>query len=293
MTAKDIILAIIGKVGIDGGNGHVFEYGGAAIRALSMEGRMTICNMTIEGGARAGMVAPDETTFAYLEGKPFVPRGKEFQEIVAKWKTLPTDEGATYDQVVELDGDALAPQVTWGTNPGMVSAITGSIPSPQSYADPDQQHGVERALEYMGLKAGTKIVDVNVDRVFIGSCTNSRIDDLRVAAKVVAGKHIAKNIKGALVVPGSRVVKVQAEKEGLDKIFTAAGFEWRDAGCSMCIGMNYDVLPSGERCASTSNRNFEGRQGKGGRTHLVSPMMAAAAAIAGHFVDTRDLDASR
>ena len=293
VTAKDIILAIIGKVGIDGGNGHIFEYGGAAIRALSMEGRMTICNMTIEGGARAGMVAPDETTFAYLEGKPFVPRGKEFQEIVAKWKMLPTDEGATYDQVVELDGDALAPQVTWGTNPGMVSAVTDSIPSPGSYSDVDQQHGVERALEYMGLKAGTKLVDVNVDRVFIGSCTNSRIDDLRVAAKVVAGKHIAKNIKGALVVPGSRVVKVQAEKEGLDKIFTAAGFEWRDAGCSMCIGMNYDVLPSGERCASTSNRNFEGRQGKGGRTHLVSPMMAAAAAIAGHFVDTRDLDASR
>jgi len=292
VTAKDIILAIIGKVGIAGGNGHVFEYGGAAIRALSMEGRMTICNMTIEGGARAGMVAPDETTFAYLEGKPFVPRGKDFQEIVARWKMLPTDEGAQYDEIVELDGDALAPQVTWGTNPGMVSAVTASIPSPESYSDPDQQHGVERALEYMGLKAGTKLVDVNVDRVFIGSCTNSRIDDLRIAAKVVAGKHIAKNIKGALVVPGSRVVKVQAEKEGLDKIFTAAGFEWRDAGCSMCIGMNYDVLPSGERCASTSNRNFEGRQGKGGRTHLVSPMMAAAAAIAGHFVDTRNLDSN-
>jgi 3-isopropylmalate/(R)-2-methylmalate dehydratase large subunit len=290
VTAKDIILAIIGKVGIAGGNGHVFEYGGEAIRALSMEGRMTICNMSIEGGARAGMVAPDETTFAYMEGRPFVPRGKDFQESVARWKTLPSDKGAKFDMVVELDGHKLAPQITWGTNPGMVAPVTASVPAPESYADPDQQEGVTRALEYMGLKPGTKLVDVPVDRIFIGSCTNSRIDDLRVAARVVAGKHIAKNIKGALVVPGSRVVKAQAESEGLDKVFTAAGFEWRDAGCSMCIGMNYDVLPSGERCASTSNRNFEGRQGKGGRTHLVSPMMAAAAAIAGHFVDVRDLD---
>ncbi len=290
VTAKDIILAIIGKVGIAGGNGHVFEYGGEAIRALSMEGRMTICNMSIEGGARAGMVAPDETTFAYMEGRPFVPRGKDFQESVVRWKTLPSDKGAKFDMVVELDGHKLAPQITWGTNPGMVAPVTASVPAPESYADPDQQEGVTRALEYMGLKPGTKLVDVPVDRIFIGSCTNSRIDDLRVAARVVAGKHIAKNIKGALVVPGSRVVKAQAESEGLDKVFTAAGFEWRDAGCSMCIGMNYDVLPSGERCASTSNRNFEGRQGKGGRTHLVSPMMAAAAAIAGHFVDVRDLD---
>jgi 3-isopropylmalate/(R)-2-methylmalate dehydratase large subunit len=293
VTAKDIILAIIGKLGIAGGTGFVLEYGGEAIRALSMEGRMTICNMSIEGGARAGMVAPDETTFTYLEGRPFVPRGKDYQELVDYWKTLPTDSGAKYDAVIELDGSKLAPQVTWGTNPGMVVPVTASVPGPDSFPDADSKEAVTRALEYMGLKAGTKLMDIPVDRVFIGSCTNSRIDDLRVAAKVVTGKHIAKNIKGALVVPGSRVVKVQAEKEGLDKIFTAAGFEWRDAGCSMCIGMNYDVLPSGERCASTSNRNFEGRQGKGGRTHLVSPMMAAAAAIAGHFVDTRDLDAAQ
>jgi 3-isopropylmalate/(R)-2-methylmalate dehydratase large subunit len=292
VTAKDIILAIIGRIGIAGGNGHVFEYAGEAIRALSMEGRMTICNMSIEGGARAGMVAPDETTFAYLEGRPFVPRGKDFQEIVAYWKTLPSDPGAKFDDVVELNGDNLAPQVTWGTNPGMVVPVTGSVPGPENYSDPEDQQAVTRALEYMGLRPGTKLVDVPLDRVFIGSCTNSRIEDLRVAAKIVAGKHIAKNIKGALVVPGSRVVKVQAEKEGLDKVFTDAGFEWRDAGCSMCIGMNYDVLPSGERCASTSNRNFEGRQGKGGRTHLVSPMMAAAAAIAGHFVDVRELKAA-
>jgi 3-isopropylmalate/(R)-2-methylmalate dehydratase large subunit len=293
VTAKDIILAIIGKLGIAGGTGFVLEYGGEAVRALSMEGRMTMCNMSIEGGARAGMVAPDETTFTYLEGRPFVPRGKDYQELVAYWKTLPTDNGAKYDAVIELDGAKLAPQVTWGTNPGMVVPVTAAVPGPASFLEADDKEAVGRALEYMGLKAGTKLVDVPVDRVFIGSCTNARIDDLRVAAKVVAGKHIAKNIKGALVVPGSRVVKVQAEKEGLDKVFTAAGFEWRDAGCSMCIGMNYDVLPSGERCASTSNRNFEGRQGKGGRTHLVSPMMAAAAAIAGHFVDTRELDAAQ
>jgi 3-isopropylmalate/(R)-2-methylmalate dehydratase large subunit len=290
VTAKDIILAIIGKIGIAGGTGHVIEYAGEAIRELSMEGRMTICNMSIEGGARAGMVAPDEKTFAYMEGRPFVPRGKDYQEKVTGWKTLPSDSGAKFDCVVELDDSHLAPQVTWGTNPGMVAPVTASVPDPASYKDPEDQQAVARALEYMGLKPGTKLVDVQVDRVFIGSCTNSRMDDLRVAAQVVAGKHIAKNIKGALVVPGSRVVKAAAEKEGLDKIFTDAGFEWRDAGCSMCIGMNYDVLPSGERCASTSNRNFEGRQGKGGRTHLVSPMMAAAAAIAGHFVDVRELD---
>jgi 3-isopropylmalate/(R)-2-methylmalate dehydratase large subunit len=288
VTAKDVILAIIGKIGIAGGNGHVFEYAGEAVRGLNMEGRMTMCNMTIEGGARAGMVAPDETTITYLEGKPFVPRGKDFQALADYWRTLPTDPGAKFDETISLDGPKLAPQVTWGTNPGMVSAVTARVPDPDAYTDTDQQKSVARALEYMGLKAGTNLVDVNVDRVFIGSCTNARIADLRAAAKVVSGKHIAKNIKGALVVPGSRVVKHQAESEGLDKIFTAAGFEWRDAGCSMCIGMNEDVLPSGERCASTSNRNFEGRQGKGGRTHLVSPMMAAAAAIAGHFVDIRD-----
>ncbi len=288
VTAKDVILAVIGKIGIAGGNGHVFEYAGEAVRSLNMEGRMTMCNMTIEGGARAGMVAPDETTITYLEGKPFVPRGKDFQTLADYWRTLPSDPGATFDETINLDGPKIAPQVTWGTNPGMVSAVTARVPDPASYTDSDQQKSVARALEYMGLKPGTNLVDVNVDRVFIGSCTNARIADLRAAAKVVNGKHIAKNIKGALVVPGSRVVKHQAESEGLDKIFTAAGFEWRDAGCSMCIGMNDDVLPSGERCASTSNRNFEGRQGKGGRTHLVSPVMAAAAAIAGHFVDIRD-----
>jgi 3-isopropylmalate/(R)-2-methylmalate dehydratase large subunit len=288
VTAKDIILAIIGKIGIAGGTGHVIEYGGEAVRSLSMEGRMTMCNMTIEGGARAGMVAPDEITINYLEGRPFVPRGKDFLALADYWRSLPSDQGAKFDATMELDGSSLAPQVTWGTNPGMVSAVTERVPDPHSFRDSDEQKAVARALEYMALKPGTKLVDVPVDRVFIGSCTNSRIDDLRAAAQVVAGKHVARNIKGALVVPGSRVVKHQAEKEGLDKVFTDAGFEWRDAGCSMCIGMNYDVLPSGERCASTSNRNFEGRQGKGGRTHLVSPMMAAAAAIAGHFVDIRE-----
>ncbi|MFZ0736285.1 MAG: 3-isopropylmalate dehydratase large subunit [Candidatus Acidiferrales bacterium] len=290
ITAKDLILALIGKIGIAGGNGHVFEYSGEAVRGLSMEGRMTMCNMTIEGGARAGMVAPDEATFAYLEGKPFVPRGKEFQEAVARWKTLPSDAGAKHDALVDIDAASLAPQVTWGTNPGMVTDVTGRVPDPHSFRDPVDQQAAERALVYMDLKAGTPIMEIAVDRVFIGSCTNSRIEDLRAAAKIVAGKHVAKNIKQALAVPGSRVVKVQAEKEGLDKVFLAAGFEWRDAGCSMCIGMNDDVLPSGERSASTSNRNFEGRQGKGSRTHLVSPMMAAAAAIEGHFVDIRKWD---
>ena len=288
VTAKDVILAIIGKIGIAGGTSHVVEYGGDTIRGLSMEGRMTVCNMSIEGGARAGMVAPDETTIAYLEGRPFVPSGKEFQELADYWRSLVTDKDAKFDATVELDGAKIAPQVTWGTNPGMVAAVTDKVPDPGSFHDADQQKAVAHALEYMALKPGTKIEDVPVDRVFIGSCTNARLDDLRAAAKVVAGKHIAKSLKSALVVPGSRVVKAQAEKEGLDRVFTDAGFEWRDAGCSMCIGMNYDVLPSGERCASTSNRNFEGRQGKGGRTHLVSPMMAAAAAIAGHFVDIRE-----
>ena len=290
VTAKDIILAIIGKIGISGGTGHVAEYAGEAIRGLSMDGRMTVCNMTIEGGARAGMVAPDETTFAYLEGRPFVPRGKAFQEAVERWKQLKTDNGARFDMTVELNAREIAPQVTWGTNPGMVTSVTARVPEPGSFRDPNDQKATERALQYMGLKAGTPIVDIPIDRVFIGSCTNSRIDDLRAAAHLVAGKHVARNIKQALVVPGSRGVKAQAEKEGLDKIFTAAGFEWRDAGCSMCIGMNADVLPPHERSASTSNRNFEGRQGKDSRTHLVSPLMAAAAAIAGHFVDVRDLN---
>jgi 3-isopropylmalate/(R)-2-methylmalate dehydratase large subunit len=290
VTAKDIILAIIGKIGISGGTGHVAEYGGEAIRGLSMDGRMTVCNMTIEGGARAGMVAPDETTFAYLEGRPFVPRGKAFQEAVERWKQLRSDDGAKFDMTVELNAKDIAPQVTWGTNPGMVTGVTARVPDPHSFSDLNDQKATERALIYMGLKAGTPIVDIPIDRVFIGSCTNSRIDDLRAAAHYVVGKHVARSIKQALVVPGSRGIKAQAEKEGLDKIFTAAGFEWRDAGCSMCIGMNADVLPPHERSASTSNRNFEGRQGKDSRTHLVSPLMAAAAAIAGHFVDVRDFD---
>jgi 3-isopropylmalate/(R)-2-methylmalate dehydratase large subunit len=288
VTAKDIILAIIGKIGIAGGNGHVVEYTGEAVRGLSMEGRMTMCNMSIEGGARAGMVAPDETTFAYMEGRPFVPRGKDFQVAVDYWKSLATDSGATYDATIVLEENELAPMVTWGTNPGMVTNVTSRVPDPASFHDPVDQQAAERALVYMDLKAGTPIEDISVDRVFIGSCTNSRIEDLRAAAKVVTGKHVSKSLKQALVVPGSRVVKAEAEKEGLDKIFVSAGFEWRDAGCSMCIGMNDDVLLSGERSASTSNRNFEGRQGKGSRTHLVSPIMAAAAAIEGHFVDIRN-----
>jgi len=290
VTAKDLILAIIGKTGIAGGNGHVAEYGGEAIRSLSMDGRMTVCNMTIEGGARAGMIAPDETTFAYLEGRPFVPKGKAFQEAVDRWKQLRSDDGAKFDMTVELHAEQIAPQVTWGTNPGMVTSVTARVPDPHDFKDLNDQKATESALKYMGLKAGTPIVDIPVDRVFIGSCTNSRLDDLRAAAHFVEGKHVAKNIKQALIVPGSRGIKTQAEKEGLDKIFRDAGFEWRDAGCSMCIGMNADVLPPHERSASTSNRNFEGRQGKDSRTHLVSPVMAAAAAIAGHFVDVRSLD---
>jgi len=288
ITAKDIILAIIGKIGIGGGTGHVIEYTGEAVRGLSMEGRMTMCNMSIEGGARAGMVAPDETTFAYVEGRPFAPQGKEFQAAVEQWKSLATDPGATYDATVTLRADEIAPMVTWGTNPGMVTQVTSRVPDPSSFHDPVDRKAAESALVYMDLKPGTPMEDIRLDRVFIGSCTNSRIEDLRAASKVVSGKHVAKSLKQALVVPGSRVVKAAAEKEGLDKIFRDAGFEWRDSGCSMCIGMNDDVLPSGERSASTSNRNFEGRQGKGSRTHLVSPVMAAAAAIEGHFVDIRE-----
>jgi 3-isopropylmalate/(R)-2-methylmalate dehydratase large subunit len=288
VTAKDIILSIIGKIGISGGNGHVIEYAGDVIRQLSMEGRMTVCNMSIEGGARAGMVQPDDTTFAYMEGRPFVPRGKDFQIAVDHWKSVASDPDAEFDRVVELNGLEIAPQVTWGTNPGMVTDVVGRVPDPASFSDPNQTKAAERALEYMDLEPGTPIMDIPLDRVFIGSCTNARIEDLRLAARVLEGKKIARGLKQALVVPGSRRVKAQAEAEGLDRIFRDAGFEWRDSGCSMCIGMNADVLPGGERCASTSNRNFEGRQGKGGRTHLVSPVMAAAAAVAGHFVDIRE-----
>jgi 3-isopropylmalate/(R)-2-methylmalate dehydratase large subunit len=289
VSSKDLVLAMIGKIGIGGGNDHVIEYAGEAIRDLSMDARMTVCNMSIEGGARAGMIAPDETTFAYLERRPFSPRGAKFQEAVECWKAVGSDPGAKFDATVELDAAAIAPQVTWGTNPGMVTSVTSRVPEPSSFADPEQQKAAQNALQYMALRPGTLIVDIPVDRVFIGSCTNSRLEDLRAAARVVRGKHVAKSLKAALVVPGSQVVKVKAEQEGLDRVFRDAGFEWREAGCSMCIGMNDDVLPPGERSASTSNRNFEGRQGKGSRTHLVSPIMAAAAAIAGHFVDVRDL----
>ncbi|MGA2077200.1 MAG: 3-isopropylmalate dehydratase large subunit [Terriglobia bacterium] len=293
VTAKDIILAVIGKMGIAGGTGHAIEYAGEAIRALSMEGRMTVCNMTIEGGARTGMVAPDDTTFAYLEGRPFVPRGRDFQVAVDHWKSLASDPGAAFDNVLELEAGSIAPQVTWGTNPGMVTDVTGKVPEPGSFRDPVDRKAAERALAYMGLEPGTRIVDIPLDYVFIGSCTNSRIEDLRQAARVAAGRKVSKTLKSALVVPGSMRIKAQAEKEGLDRVFREAGFEWRDAGCSMCLGMNPDILPSGQRSASTSNRNFEGRQGKGGRTHLVSPLMAAAAAIEGHFVDVRTWSTGR
>ena len=286
VTAKDIILSIIGHIGIDGGNGAVVEYTGAAIRALSIEERMTICNMSIEAGARAGMIAPDDSTYAYLAGRRFAPKGADFDAAVEKWKQLPTDEGATYDRTLQLDAAAIAPQVTWGTNPGMVTDVTGRVPAPGDMSSSDEKRATEHALEYMALTPGTPITDISVDRVFIGSCTNSRISDLRVAAEVVKGRKVADTVS-AMVVPGSQAVKRQAEAEGLDDIFRAAGFDWREAGCSMCLGMNPDILSPGQRCASTSNRNFEGRQGKGGRTHLVSPQMAAATAIAGHFVDIR------
>jgi 3-isopropylmalate/(R)-2-methylmalate dehydratase large subunit len=290
VTAKDFILAVIGRIGIAGGTGFVFEYTGEAVRALSMEARMTLCNMSIEGGARAGMVAPDDTTFSYLEGRPFVPRGREFQDAVDEWETLRTDAGARYDETLVLDASELAPMVTWGTNPGMVVPVSGRVPDPASFPDPVDREAATRALEYMRLEPGMAMEDIWVDCVFIGSCANGRLEDLRAAARVVRGKRVAKSLKQALVVPGSRSVKARAESEGLDRVFREAGFEWRDAGCSMCIAMNEDVLPSGDRSASTSNRNFEGRQGKGGRTHLVSPVMAAAAAIEGHFVDIRSLD---
>ena len=286
LTAKDMILGAIGQVGVAGGVGYVVEYAGEAVRALSMEQRMTICNMTIEWGARAGMIAPDDTTFAYLEGRPFAPSGEEWQDAVADWRTLASDPDAAYDAHVIVDVAELVPQVTWGTNPGMVVPVTGTVPDPATLSNADDRVAAERALEYMGLRPGQAIEEIPVDRVFIGSCTNSRIEDLRAAAAVVRGHTVAPGVT-ALVVPGSAPVRRQAEAEGLDRVFLDAGFEWRLAGCSMCLGMNPDVLAPGERCASTSNRNFEGRQGRGGRTHLVSPQMAAAAAIHGHFVDVR------
>jgi 3-isopropylmalate/(R)-2-methylmalate dehydratase large subunit len=286
VVAKDVILSIIRKIGVSGGIGHVIEYRGDTIRNLSMEGRMTVCNMSIEGGARAGMVAPDDKTFAYLEGRPFAPRGADWEKALAHWQTLPTDEGATFDKTVSLRAEEIEPSVTWGTTPAQSVNVTGRVPNPDDFADAGAKELGWRSLTYMDLKPGTAIEDISLDRVFIGSCTNSRIEDLRAAASVVRGYNVARTVR-AMVVPGSGLVKAQAEQEGLDKVFTAAGFEWRDAGCSMCLGMNPDFLLPGERCASTSNRNFEGRQGPGGRTHLVSPEMAAAAAISGHFVDIR------
>lgn len=287
VTAKDAILALIAKIGTAGATGYVIEYTGEAIENMSMEERMTICNMSIEAGARAGMVAPDETTFEYLRNRPFAPKGEDFERAIEEWKKLRTDEGATYDYRVEIDASEIAPQVTWGTSPGMGTDITKSVPDPNSFPTETERKSAQLALEYMGLVPGTPMTEIKIDRVFIGSCTNSRIEDLRAAAKVVKGYKVAPHVK-AMVVPGSQQVKIQAEKEGLAEIFKAAGFEWREAGCSMCLAMNPDVLQPGERCASTSNRNFEGRQGRGGRTHLVSPEMAAAAAIKGHFTDVRN-----
>src|SRR3954454_352664 len=289
VTAKDVILGIIGHIGVAGGVGHVIEYTGEAIRSLSMEGRMTVCNMSIEAGARAGMIAPDDVTFAYCEGRKYAPKGAEWERALDYWRTLPSDPGAKYDRVVTLRGEDLVPFVTWGTNPGMVLPVTGSVPNPADLASEDDRKAAERALIYMDLRPGTALQDIHVDRVFIGSCTNSRVEDLRIAAQVARGKKVDPNVY-AMVVPGSVKVKREAEAEGLDKIFREAGFDWREPGCSMCLGMNPDVLQPGQRCASTSNRNFEGRQGKGGRTHLVSPAMAAAAAVAGHFVDIREWD---
>jgi 3-isopropylmalate/(R)-2-methylmalate dehydratase large subunit len=288
ITAKDLILALIGQIGTGGGTGYVLEYTGEAIRALSMEGRMTICNMSIEAGARAGMIAPDEVTFAWLKGRPRVPSGVAWDDAVTAWRRLATDPGARYDATVDVDVAGLAPQVTWGTNPGMVTGITGRVPTLDELETDDARRAVTRALDYMGLQPGTPLEGLRVDRVFLGSCTNGRLEDLRAAASIIEGRRVASGVR-AMVVPGSMQVKAAAEREGLDRIFAAAGFEWRNAGCSMCLGMNDDILGSGERCASTSNRNFEGRQGKGGRTHLMSPEMAAAAAITGRLVDVRTL----
>jgi 3-isopropylmalate/(R)-2-methylmalate dehydratase large subunit len=287
VTAKDLALGIIGKIGTDGATGYAIEYDGEAVRALSMEGRMTLCNMSIEAGARAGMIAPDETTFAYLKGRRFAPTGEAWDKAVSYWTTLKSDDDATFDRVVEIDASQLEPFVTWGTNPGMVVTVTSRVPDPAEAASEADRQAAERALEYMALEPRTNIQDISIDRAFIGSCTNARLEDLRAAARVVKGYRINSSVS-ALVVPGSQDVKKAAEREGLDRIFHDAGFEWREAGCSMCLGMNADILKPGERCASTSNRNFEGRQGRGGRTHLVSPMMAAAAAIKGHFTDVRE-----
>jgi 3-isopropylmalate/(R)-2-methylmalate dehydratase large subunit len=287
VTAKDIILAIIGRIGTDGATGCVIEYAGAAIRALSMEGRMTICNMSIEAGARAGMIAPDETTFAYLKGRQFSPKGAEWGNAVEEWSKLPSDPDAQFDRELVIDAATLVPYVSWGTSPGMVAPITDAVPDPAALSNESERKSMERALEYMGLKPRTPLDEIEIDRVFIGSCTNSRIEDLRAAARIAAGYKVSTHVS-AMVVPGSQQVKAQAEAEGLDRVFKDAGFDWREPGCSMCLGMNPDILSPGERCASTSNRNFEGRQGRGGRTHLVSPEMAAAAAIAGHFVDIRN-----
>jgi 3-isopropylmalate/(R)-2-methylmalate dehydratase large subunit len=288
VSAKDVTLAIIGRLDTGGGIGSVIEYRGSAIRALTMEGRMTLCNMSIEAGARAGLVAPDDTTFAYLEGRRHAPKGKDWEAALDDWRTLRTDDGAPVDQTVELDAAAIEPHVTWGTNPGQVVPLSGRVPSPDSFGDEVHRNAAARALEYMGLTADTPMTDVKVDTVFIGSCTNARIEDLRAAAAVIDGRTVAKGMR-ALVVPGSIQVKEAAEAEGLDKVFSAAGFEWRGAGCSMCLAMNPDKLAPGERAASTSNRNFEGRQGPGGRTHLVSPAVAAATAVAGHFINPKDL----
>ncbi|MAF53898.1 MAG: 3-isopropylmalate dehydratase large subunit [SAR202 cluster bacterium] len=285
--AKDVILATIGRIGVAGATGHVIEYTGEGIRQLSMEGRMTVCNMTIEAGGRAGMVAPDDTTYEYMRGRANVPQGDDFDRAVEQWRNLPSDDGATYDRQVIIQSSDLEPHVTWGTNPGMVAPISGRVPDPASAEDEGERESAGRALDYMGLEPDTRIEDIELDRVFIGSCTNSRIEDLRAAAEVAKGRKVADRVY-AMVVPGSAAIKAQAEAEGLDSVFTDAGFDWRVAGCSMCLGMNPDILKPGERCASTSNRNFEGRQGAGGRTHLVGPEMAAAAAIAGHFVDVRD-----
>ena len=288
VTAKDVILAIIGKIGTAGGTGHVIEFAGSAIRGLSMEGRMTVCNMAIEAGARAGMIAPDATTFGYLKDRPMAPNGDNWEKAVAYWQTLPSDEGARYDSEIALAAEDIAPTVTWGTSPEDAIAINGCVPDPAKEKDPSKRAKIERAIEYMGLEAGQKLTDIKVDTVFIGSCTNSRIEDLRAAAALADGRTVAAGMR-AMVVPGSGLVKEQAEAEGLDKVFIAAGFEWREPGCSMCLAMNADKLTAGERCASTSNRNFEGRQGRGGRTHLVSPQMAVAAALAGHLADVRDI----
>ncbi len=288
--AKDVILGIIARIGVGGGIGHVVEYRGEAIRALSMEGRMTVCNMSIEAGARAGLIAPDDTTFAYLEGRPYAPAGADWEAALDRWRSLPTDPGAVFDAEVEIDAADLAPYVSWGTNPAQTLPVTAAVPSPDEFADALERDAAARALEYMDLEPGTPITDIRVDRVFFGSCTNARIEDLRLGATLLEGRRVHPDV-AAMVVPGSGLVKLQAEEEGLDRVFKEAGFEWRDAGCSMCLGMNPDILAPGERCASTSNRNFEGRQGRGGRTHLVSPAMAVAAAVEGHFVDVRSWEA--